>query len=482
MKRWQESTLIKNLCYNTIYQVLIIIVPFITTPYISRVLGADGVGTYAYTYAVARYFYLFAMLGMNTYGNKSIAKVQNDRRKRSRTFWSLYLFQLCCGGIMFVAYLTYLAIRGGEYRLAALCQLPFLLSALFEVGWFYSGMEKFRFLVTRNAIIKVSAAVAVFCLVKNRGDIGIYILIMSVSTLCSQLSLWPFLSRLIDRVRPSKKEIWEHFKPNCQLFVSVLAVSIYTLMDKVMLEHMAGVTQVGYYENTEKLITMCNGIVGAIGAVMLPRVSFLFEHQQREKILEYLDKSMKYIMILSLALAFGIAGIAREFSVIFFGQEFAVCGNLIIAMAMTTLFYSWENILRTHYLIPGDRDLIFVKGTVYAALTNLLVNLLLIPRFEAMGAVIGTVCAAAVAASYQSVQVRKELDMKGYIRNLIPFACIGAVMYLICRVIGLLLKPHIITLIVQVVVGGGFYVAIALWILYRKKDALWSGFVYQKMR
>lgn len=448
-----------NLFYNMIYQILILIVPFVTSPYVSRVLHPEGLGTYSVTTAIAKYSWMFALLGMSNYGNRAIAVDRDDKENLSFTFSNLFYFQMLISFLVFAIYIIYVAIIGyPKYDIVAICQIPYVLSALFEVSWFFYGTEQFRFMVLRNSIVKVVTAAAVFVFVKSPSDVWIYALINSISLLLGQLCLWPFLLKQVKLVPPDFNVIKTHFKPNLVLFISVLAVSIYTLMDKIMIELLSERVEVGYYENTEKMLTMCDGIVGAIGAVMLPRISYLMGKGNQENVHTYLMKSMKYVMSLAIGISFGLAGIAKEFSIVYFGDEFSVCGPAIMVISIAVLFYSWENILRTQYLLPGNRDKVFVKGTIYAAITNLLLNWIFIPLFGALGAVIGTVGAQVSAAVYQSVCVRKELPLKRYLYNLVPGFLCGTLMFLLCRLIGNIMGIRIITIVVQVIGGAGFYI------------------------
>ena len=220
-----------------------------------------------------------------------------------------------------------------------------------------------------------------------------------------------------------------------------------------MIEIFSTRTEVGYYENTEKILNMANGIVGAIGSVMLPRISYLMGKNDSVSVKNYMSKSMRYIMIFSIAISFGVAGISKEFSLIFFGNDFEACGNMVLIMSLAVLFYSWENILRTQYLLPGNRDRVFVMGTILAAITNIIINVALIPVLGALGAVTGTVGAQFVAAFYQSISVRRELPLLKYIKSLIPSLCNAIVMFIYCKITGALLGVHVFTVLIQVVGG-----------------------------
>ena len=148
---------------------LIVIVPFITSPYVSRVLGPEGLGSYSVTTAIVKYFTLFALLGMSNYGNRTIAKNKENREELSFTFWNLYYFQLLSSTTVLLVYIIYVAMIGtSNYGTVSLCQIPYMLSAVFEVSWFFYGMENFKGIVTRNATVKILTTIAVFTFVREK--------------------------------------------------------------------------------------------------------------------------------------------------------------------------------------------------------------------------------------------------------------------------------------------------------------------------
>lgn len=471
--RNNENQIRTNLGYNIAYQILILIVPFITAPYVSRVLHPEGVGTYSVTTAIVKYFWMFALLGMSNYGNRRIASVRDNADKLSCEFTNLFFFQLTFSLTATILFIVYIFTFGFvRYDRVIVAQIPYILSAVFEVSWFFYGTEQFKFMVLRNAAIKLLTMLSVFVFVKSASDIWIYVLINSLSLLFGQLCLWPFLLKQIKFTGLKKKEVIKHLKPNLVLSVSVIAVSVYILMDKIMIEALSERAQVGFYENTEKILNMCIGIVGAIGSVMLPRITYLMSKNEGQQVRDYLSKSMRYIMLLAIAISFGIAGIAKEFSIVYYGNEFAVCGITISLVSIAIVFYSWENILKTQYLLPSSKDEIFVKGTIVAAALNLIVNALLIPRFGAVGAVVGTIMAQCGAAFYETLKIKKELPIKEYIIGLIPGLFAGLIMMFTCRLIGNALGPKIITILSQVCIGGIVYVILLGTYLYKRDDEL----------
>ena len=469
----KQNKLLHNLAYNVTYHILILIVPFITAPYVSRILHPEGLGTYSVTTAIAKYFWMFGLLGMSKHGNRLIASVRDNAERLSEEFSNLFYFQLMISSLSTAIFLLYIFLFGySQYDIVIVCQIPYLLAAVFDVTWFFSGTEQFQSMVLKNAIIKIVSTAAVFFFVKNKEDVWVYVLINTLSLFAGQICLWPLLLKQVKFHKPDFHKIMRHLRPNLVLTVSVIAVSIYVMMDKIMIEWLSSRIHVGYYENTEKILNMSTGIVGAIGTVMLPRMAYLMTNGDKDHALNYLSKSMRYIMTFAIAIAFGVASIAKEFSVLYFGKEFEICGITIPIISVAILFYSWENIMKTQYLLPKSKDKIYVKGTIAAAICNLFLNYLLIPRLGVIGAVIGTVGAQAASAVYESICVRKQLPIKQYILDLLPLVLIGALMFLTCRLIGVKMGSEWLTIVTQIVVGALIFVLLTFLYYLHIKDEL----------
>ena len=181
-----------NFIYNVVYQILILIIPLITSPYLARVIGVDGVGTYSYTYSIVHYFMLFTLLGLNNYGNRAIAKVRDDKEKLSKTFWSIYIFQVIMGLSMLALYVLYVLVSNTSYKTLAIIEILFIISAILDINWLFFGMEEFKKTITRNTIVKILNVVLIFLLVKNSNDLWKYTLIMAGMTTIGQLILWGY--------------------------------------------------------------------------------------------------------------------------------------------------------------------------------------------------------------------------------------------------------------------------------------------------
>lgn len=457
----------KNFIYNIIYQILVLILPLVTVPYVSRILGADGVGIYSYTYSIAYYFMIIAMLGLNNYGNRTIAKVRDDKEKLSKEFCSIYALQLIISIIMIICYLLYVVIFNNQYKLIAFIQIMYVISSMFDINWFFFGIEKFKLTITRNTIIKILSLIFIFIFVKTPDDVWKYTAILAGSTLFSNIILFSFLHKYVRFVKVGRRDIFKHFKPNLVMFLPVIAVSIYKIMDKIMLGILSTVTEVGYYENAEKITQVPIAIITALGTVMLPRVSNMLSNNKEEEVKKIIGKTMPFILFLAFPMVFGICAVSKDFSLIFFGNEFEKCGLLIQLLSITIIFLSWGNVIRTQYLIPKEKDKEYVISAFLGAIVNFIMNCIFIPKYTSIGACIGTIAAEFIVMCYQSWVVRKELPLKEYMLNSLGFFIKAIIMFIIIMPLGKQIKNNdLLRIVVQVLIGVIVYVLLNFKYIY----------------
>ena len=456
----------KNFLYNAFYNVLTLIIPLVTTPYISRIMGAERIGIYSYAYSIATYFGLFILLGLNNYGNRTIASVRDDKNQLSKTFCSIYAMQLIMSLIVIVIYVTYVLFLASD-QLMAWIQLIYLISVALDINWFFFGMEQFKLTVTRNTIIKILNLIFIFILVKSKSDLYIYGLIMVCGPLLSQFILWMFIKKYVMFKKVSLSDIGQHIKPNLILFIPVIAISLYTIMDRVMLGMMSSMTEVVYYENSNKLTQIPVMAISSLGTVMLPRISNMISNGKKEESIRYIQKSLIVSVLLSTSMAFGLCAVSNEFVPIFYGSGFDKCKDVISILVLSSIFISWANVIRTQYLIPNKKDKIYIVSVFLGAIVNVGINFVLIPKLMSIGAAIGTICAEFIVCAYQTYKVRNELDIKLYIKQSAPLLLVSIVMCFIVLCVPSI-KNTFITLAVKVLTGIIAYVF--LLIIFCRKE------------
>lgn len=464
------TSLKKNFIYNIAYQILLVILPLITAPYVSRVLGVDGIGTYSYIYSIAYYFGLCGMLGVSNHGNRSVALAKHDRKLLSETFYNIYAIQLLTTVVALVIYICYMLFFFNGNRNIGLIAILFVISYVLDINWFYFGLEQFKLTVTRNVIVKLTTVICTFIFVKDSDDLWKYTLILALGMVFSQVYLWINMKKHIDFTMPKWSIIKSNIKPMLILFIPVIAYSIYKVMDKIMLGALTSVTQVGLYENADKIINIPVGIITAFGTVMMPRISSLVASNDNKQIQIYSKLSFKYFSIMAIGMAFGLIGVSDVLAPVYFGDAFAACSPIIAGLSVTLIFMTWANIIRTQYLIPNKKDKPYVAATIAGAIVNLIANIIFIPIFQAVGALIGTVLAEFTVFLMQALMVRKEFPVARFLKSVVVYFLFGIAMTVIVRIIGVVMAESVKTLIVQVLAGASVYCLAVGITLYVTKD------------
>lgn len=423
------STLRKNYIYNIIYQLLAVAIPLITTPYLSRILGAEGIGEFSYAYTIVGYFGLFILLGLNNYGNREVAVIRENRKKLSITFWNIYCMQLCCGVAVTIIYLFYYFVF--NHNTIILIFSIYLLANMIDINWLFFGLEQFKITVTRNMIIKIFSAICIFAFVKTKEDLFVYAFIIALSQLLSQILLWPFLKKIVDFKRPSFKGMIKHLKPNLILFLPIIGVSLYNMMDKIMLGSITTVKEVGFYESAEKIKNLPIMFISALGTVILPRVSYLTSKKEEKKNRKLLFNSICLVAFITSSICFGTMGVAKEFVLLFFGEEFEKVIYILIVLLPCCIFVGVENVIKTQILIPNKQDKIYITSIFAGAILNLIINFILIPQYGALGAAIATLITEIVVCCYQIICVKKYTHIISYLMKTTPLFLSGITMFFV---------------------------------------------------
>ena len=438
--------------------------PLITSPYLARVLGAEKQGVFSYTQSIVNVFVLFAMLGVTNYGSKTIAECRQSKSHRSQVFWNIYFVQAFVSIVCTIIYFVYLQFIFNN-RFIAFLQSFYLIGAIIDINWLFFGVEDFKTTVTRNLIIRLLSVVLMFSFVKTEEDLWVYTLIMSGSTFCSNLVLWIFANRIIDLngIKCVKwSQIKVHIKPNLVLFVPLLGLSVYHIMDKTMLGLLSSYEQVGYYYNADKVVNIPIGIINGIGTVMLPRMSALINSDNIDKSNHLFSVSLELVIAVSSAMCFGIASISTEFTPLFFGEGFDPCILLLTVLSPVLIVKGLSQTCRMQYLIPNNLEKIFIESVALGAIVNVTLNLLLIPSLNAMGAVLGTLGAETVACIWQIIRMSKRFSVLGILVHSIKYIVFGIIMFISVRCVSTIISNLFISIIVEIIVGFLTYISLCI--------------------
>lgn len=439
-----KKSITKNYIYNMVYQVLILILPLITTPYLSRVLGAEGIGIYGYTYSIVTYFILFGSLGVAMYGQREIAYAQENVEARKKVFIEIVIFRFITISIA-IAFYYFLFIRGAEYQIYYQILLLELIAAAFDISWFFQGMEEFKRTVTRNVLVRICSVSLVFILVKTKEDLAKFTLIYSLADLIGNLSLWLYVPKYIKGVKVKNVNVFKHLPQITLLFIPQIANQIYKILDTTMIGALVSdKTETGYYEQGQKVIRLLLTIVTSLGVVMVPRMASTFASGDKEKIKSYMKMSFKFVFFLAFPIMFGIISISQAFVPVFFGSGYDKVVILINIISPILILMGMANVLGTQYLLPTKHQKEYTISVSIGVIFNFILNYILIKKFASIGASVATVLSELIVVIIQFQFVKKEIDLKNLFGMAWKYLLSGIIMFAVCFGIRLLLATNII--------------------------------------
>lgn len=384
----------KNYLYRLFYEILTMLTPLLTAPYIARVLGAKGIGTYSYASSYISYFTMFAALGTASYGMREISRNRNSRYMLSKIFWEIELLSIITTSISLLGWMIFILLNK-DLKIYFVALIPQLIATMFDISWFYTGQEKVGYTVFWNATCKILGIACIFLFVKKTDDLFIYILINSLFLLIGNVSMWISLPKFLVRINKKNLNIKKHFKETLVYFIPTVATSIYLILDKTLIGLITKDSyQNGYYEQANKIIGMAKTVVFvSVNSIMEARISYLFVENKIEEIKTRIYKTMSFIFLLGIGAMFGIISVADNFVPIFFGNGYEPVITLLYVMSPLIIIIGVSNCLGSHYYTPAGLRKTSSKYIIMGAFINLLGNLILIPRLGAMGAVLGSILA-----------------------------------------------------------------------------------------
>ncbi len=455
-----------NYIFNASYKIFAIIVPLITAPYISRVLGSDGVGTYSYTFAMVTYFTMFATLGAGTLGNKIIAMNQEDPVKRSIEFWNIAIFRAVPTVFVTILYFIY-AIFIADDQQIALLQSFYLLGVLVDVAWFLQGMEEFQKVAVRNFVIKIVNVICIFAFVKERSDLPVYVLCLSLMTVIGNMSIWVYLKKYLVKIKIKQLNPFKHTKDVLQLFIPTIACSLYAVVDKTMIGWFSNASENGYYEQSDKIINMSLLLITSLCGVMLPRIAQEFAKNNKAAVQDYMHKTYRFIWFLGLPLMMGIIAVSDVFVPVFFGEGYDKVKILLPVMSCLFIIKGFNDATGSQYLVATGQHKKYMNIVIIGGIANIAFNLALIPSLKSLGAAIGSIIGEVVifALEFNFIRRTKQIDIKPIFTTMWKYGISSIVMLgalLCCEKIRNGKIENILALLLLIAFGAIVYAAMLL--------------------
>ena len=417
---------LKNYAYNLSYQLLVIILPIITTPYVTRIFSSDDLGTYGYFNSIVTYFILLATLGVANYGTKVIS---GHRKDIDKNFWGIYSLQLGATILsIFLYYMLYIFLQFMHNPVALILGLS-LLSKGLDISWLFQGIEDFRKITVRNVTVKLVGVIAIFLFIRSATDLHLYVFLLTIFELLGQLSMWLPAREFIGKPHFDWEYAKQHLRPIILLFLPQIAISLYVTLDRTMLGALASTKDVGIYDQALKLVNILLTLVTSLGSVMLPRVSNLLSSGDHKAVNKMHEMSFLIYNLVIFPIMAGMLIVNDDFVNFFLGQDFQEARYAIAIMIFRMFFIGWTNIMGIQILIPHNKNKEFMLSTTIPAIVSVGLNLLLLPKLGYIGAAIVSVLTEVLVWLIQLFYTRSYLREVPILGSLIKIIISSGVMY-----------------------------------------------------
>ena len=473
-----QPSLKKNIAISTLYQILLVILPMITAPYIARVLGPDQSGVYDFTNSIQTYFAMFAALGTASYGAREIARVRNDEKQRSVLFWEIELMTVMTSAACILVWFVFIFFAK-QYKVIYLVLTMGLFSTMFDISWFFAGMEQFTYTVSKNAVCKLAGVILMFLFVKRPEDLLLYIIIITASTMLGNLSMWLYIPRFITKVDFKKLRFRNHFHETLIYFIPSVATSVYTVLDRTLIGTITNNrAENGFYHYTMQIINIMKALTfSSLNMVLGSRISYLFAEEKYDEIKERIRDSINYILFMGIGICFGLIGVSGRFVPLYLGPGYDRVVTMLVLMSPIVVIIGVSNCLGSQYYTPSGNRKLSAKFIIIGAVVNLTLNLILIPRFWGYGAIVASLIAETVITVLYFRHCNGYLTADTLFREGRKKLAAGILMLAVIRILDRFIASDIIALCAEVI--AGFAVYCSLIVLLR--DTFMSEIVMGKM-
>ena len=446
---------IKNYLYNLSYQILTIILPIITVPYVTRIFTSEDLGNYGFYNSIVSYFSLFAMLGIGLYGTKQIASA----RDVSNTFWNIYAIQLIASLISIFVYVIVILCIPTMSEIIPLILFISLFSKIIDISWLFTGKEDFKKITLRNTVVKVVGVISIFTFIKSNEDLYLYIFLIVVFDFLGQLVMWVPAKKFIKRPSLNMKIMKKNLHPIVLLFLPQVAISLYVVLDRTLLGLLGSYSDVGIYEQGQKLTSIIYKIVSSLGIVMLPRVANLLSERRDKEAQNMVKFSFILYNLIIFPMMFGLIAVNEVFVELFLGKDFQDVKYVLYITTINIMLVGWTNILGHQVLVVRNKNKEFMLSTTIPAFVSVAVNIAVIPFFGYIGASMTAVIVEFLAFTIQWYYSRNIINKNLlFNKDLAKIICSSLVMFgvvMLCKI--MLGFDGIVGLVIYLVVGGISY-------------------------
>lgn len=451
-----------NATLNLLYQLFNMAFPLITSIYIARILLPDGAGRVSYAQNIASYFVSFAALGIPAHGMRAISVARDNQQKLNQTFTELLTINAVATAASLISYIVMVLSIPSFYQELPLYLCTGLLIAFnfLNIDWFYQGREDYVYIVCRNILVKLLSFLAIILLIRSKEHYVTYALIGSIASGGNYI-LNVCRARKYVSLQFKGMNLRQHLQPVFFLAITIFLSTIYSKVDTTMLGVISGDEAVGHYTYAHKIVNIAVALCTSICTTFLPRLSYYYEND-RDAFKKLLNKGVQILSFVVFPMMIGVLILAPTVVVLLFGEAFMPTANTLRIFTGLMIVLPFGNLLCYQVLIVAKKEKIMIPVYAVAAVTNVLLNLLLIRRFAQDGAAVASVIAEAVLNGIEVTIVLKMLKIKLDLRAIGTAIFTALIMGVVVFLVASVKLPGWCTLLLGVSSGVVVYVALNL--------------------
>ena len=376
--------LLQNYLFNSAYQLLLIIIPLFTAPFLTRTLGKDALGIDSYVLSVVTMVEIIGAFGLNTYSSREVAYRKDNKEGLYHTFMELFTLRMILFFCVLSFYLFFL--QTSKYKIYFLIQLITLTAYFFDTSWFFIGIEEMKEVVLLNTAVKILSTVLIFLLIRSPKDLKIYEVIYGSSNALGTFGLLTMLPKYLQKKNKQVLNLKRHIIPVLALFLPQAAISMYAQFDKIMIGKLStDIAQVSFYDKGEQIVKAPLALITAFTAVVMPRIASHYIKEDWKGIQAIVSRTMNLVLLIFIPMAAGLSMVADIFVPFYLGKDYYSSVRVVQVLSPILVAIGLSNVTGSQYLVATNQT---------KALT---LNALLIPSYGAVGACVGTVAAESVA-------------------------------------------------------------------------------------
>ncbi len=445
-----------NYLFTVLYQLLLMLTPFITTPYVSRILRPEGIGIDATVLSVVQLFIVFTVLSLPMYGSRQIA-VKKDQNDLSKEFWSIFIFQICVAVLNFIVYYIFISAFS-THKILYLIHITTLLAYSLDISWYFIGKEQMKKIAIRNMLIKVAGIILTFLLIKEYNDLPLYVAINGGTLLVGQLIMWRPLLKELKFVKIEFPDFKAHVIPILILFLPQLMIQVYVLVNRIVLGNVSGEVQVGYYTQANKVVKIAIGLISSLGTVLLPRMASEFAKGNQEQLKRYTNVTLQFVLMITLPMTLGLVAISPNFVIWFLGKDFLDVSLNLMIMSPVIFFVGLANVFGVQILVATNQQNKYSVAITVGAILSLMTNLVLVSSMGSLATTIALLVAESVGAIIQMYYARSYFHFRTFLQLFFKYLVLSILVFIAAWFVGKIvtITPVLLTLL-QLLAGGIVY-------------------------